>query len=123
MYYFVNKEKYCQICTCPAWFNFSLLVSDVFCNEIESESFNYKSHWNILVFCGQWKMMSNLYMSKGKISDFVSFQLFGFTLVIKLRNFDFESHWNTLLFRQRTYGVRFDYVWFGLCFAVWVEFC
>ena len=27
-----------------------------------------------------------------KISDFVSFPLFGFTLVIKKRNFDFESH-------------------------------
>ena len=24
--------------------------------------------------------------------------MFGFTLVIKLRNFDFESHWNTLIF-------------------------
>ena len=31
------------------------------------------------------------------MSDFVSFQLFGFTLVIKLTNFDFESHWNTLI--------------------------
>ena len=31
-------------------------------------------------------------MSLGKMSDFVSFPLFGFTLVIKLRNFDFESH-------------------------------
>ena len=28
--------------------------------------------------------------------DFVSFSLFGFTLVLKPRNFDFESHWNTL---------------------------
>ena len=27
----------------------------------------------------------------GKMSDFVSFPLFGFTLVIKLRNFNFES--------------------------------
>ena len=32
------------------------------------------------------------------MSDFVSFPLLGFTLVIKLRNFDFESHWNTLIF-------------------------
>ena len=31
-------------------------------------------------------------MSHGKTSDFVSFPLLGFTLVIKLRNFDFESH-------------------------------
>ena len=31
-------------------------------------------------------------MSLGKMSDFVSFPLFGFTVVIKLRNFDFESY-------------------------------
>ena len=31
-------------------------------------------------------------MSHEKMSDFVSFQLSGFTLVIKLTNFDFESH-------------------------------
>ena len=43
-------------------------------------------------------MTADLNMSHGKISDFVSFPLFGFTLVIKLRNFDFESHWNTLIF-------------------------
>ena len=36
--------------------------------------------------------MSDLNMSHGKMSDFVSFTLFGFTLVIKLRNSDFESH-------------------------------
>ena len=29
-------------------------------------------------------------MSLGKISELESFPLFGFTLVIKLRNFDFE---------------------------------
>ena len=31
-------------------------------------------------------------MSHGEMSDFVSFPLFEFTLVIKLKNFDFESH-------------------------------
>ena len=40
---------------------------------------------------------SDLNMSHGKMSDFVSFLLLGFTLVITLRNFDFESHWNTLI--------------------------
>ena len=35
--------------------------------------------------------MSDLSMPHGKMSDFVSFSLFGFTLVIKLRNFDFEN--------------------------------
>ena len=28
----------------------------------------------------------------GKMPDFVSFPLFGFTVVSKLRNFDFEGH-------------------------------
>ena len=43
-------------------------------------------------------MVLDLTMSYGKMSDFVSFPSFRFTLVIKLRNFDFESHWNTLIF-------------------------
>ena len=38
------------------------------------------------------KKMSDLKMSHGKMSDFVSSPLFGITLVIKLRNFDFESY-------------------------------
>ena len=37
-------------------------------------------------------MVSDLNMSQEKMSDFISFALFGFTLVIKLRIFDFESH-------------------------------
>ena len=45
--------------------------------------------------------MSDLNMSHEKMSDFVSFPLFGFTLFIKLRNFDFESHWNTSLFLDK----------------------
>ena len=36
--------------------------------------------------------MSDLNMPYGKMSDFVSFPLFEFTLVIKLRNFDFECN-------------------------------
>ena len=52
------------------------------------------------------------------MSDFVSSPLFGFTLVVNLRNFDFESHWNTLIFfDKKRYDVRFGYfpwknVWF-----------
>ena len=37
-------------------------------------------------------MMSDLNRSHGKMPHFVSFPLFGFTLVKKLRNFDFDSH-------------------------------
>ena len=45
------------------------------------------------------------------MSDFVSFPLFGFTLVIKLRNFDFKSHLNVFIFfGKERYGVRFEYV-------------
>ena len=33
-------------------------------------------------------MLSYLNMSHGKMSDFVSFSLFGFTLFIKVRNFE-----------------------------------
>ena len=42
-------------------------------------------------------MASGLNMSHGKMSDFVSFLLFEFTLVIKQRHFDFDD-------------VRFEYV-------------
>ena len=37
-------------------------------------------------------MTSNLNISNGKVSDFVSFPLFGFNLVMTMRNFDFENH-------------------------------
>ena len=36
--------------------------------------------------------MTDLNISQEKMSDFVSFPLFRFTLAIKLRNVDFESH-------------------------------
>ena len=51
-------------------------------------------------------MVSDLNMANEKMSDFVSFALFGFTLVVKLRNFDFESHWNILIFliKKKRYG-------------------
>ena len=42
-------------------------------------------------------MVSELNISHGKMSDFVSFLLSGFTLVIKPGNLDFESHRNTLI--------------------------
>ena len=88
---------------------------------------NYKSHWNRLVFYDQCKITSDLNMSHGRISDFVSFPLFGFILVIKLNNFYFESHWNTLIFFDRKrFGVRFEYVpWENVssCFISIVWFC
>ena len=43
-------------------------------------------------------MVSDLNMFHGNMSDPFSFTLFGFTLVIKLRNFEIEGHSNTLIF-------------------------
>ena len=37
-------------------------------------------------------MMSDLNMSYENMSDFVSFPMLGFALMIKLRSFDFEVH-------------------------------
>ena len=62
-------------------------------------------------------------MSHGKMSDFVSFPLFGFTLPIRLRNYDFESHWNTLTLLDKkdkvsdlnvSHGKMSDFVLFPL---------
>ena len=65
-------------------------------------------------------MVSDLNMSHVKISDFVSFPLFGFILVIKLRTFNFESHWNTLIFfDEKRYGVRFDALFKNVWFRSW----
>ena len=47
--------------------------------------------------------MSDLNISHGKVSCFVSFPLFGFILVIKLRDLDFENHWNIEIFLIRKY--------------------
>ena len=66
---------------------------------------NYKNHWNILVFSDQWKMMSDLNMSHGKMSDFVVFPLFGFTLVIKLRLW--KPLKNLIFFDEKN---RYEYV-------------
>ena len=95
MHHVVNKENYCQIWTWP--FNFiSLYFVLTFAMKLKDA--NYKSHWNVLVFCEQWKMVSDLNISHETMSYFISFLMFGFTLFIKLRNFHFKSHWNTLIF-------------------------
>ena len=63
-------------------------------------------------------MMSDVNISRGKMSGFLSVPFFGFTLVLKLRNFNSESHWNTLIFFDKkvmldenmSYQTRFDLV-------------
>ena len=67
--------------------------------------------------------MSDLNISHGKMSDFVSFPLFRVTLVMKLRNLNFKVRENTLIFFDKENDVRFDYVlsnsvWFDLSFVV-----
>ena len=74
MYHIVNKEKHCQMCTCPVQFDFTILFCTHFCKN--------KKPSNILGISGQWKMMSDFNTSHGKMFDFVSFPLFGCTLVI-----------------------------------------
>ena len=76
----------------------------------------------MLVFRDQWKMISDLNMSHGNMSGFVSYLLFGFTLEIKLTNFDFENRWNTLILFDKKgvslnmfHGKMSDLVWFPLC--------
>ena len=60
-------------------------------------------------------MTSDLNTPHGIMSDFVSFTLSGFTLVIKLRNFDFESHSNTLIFFDpKKCLVKQCLIWFKL---------
>ena len=43
-------------------------------------------------------MTSDLNMAHEKMFDFVSFLLFGFTLIIKLRNVDIESRLNMYIY-------------------------
>ena len=90
MYYFVNKKNAARFAHVLCDFISLYLIVVTFAMRLKSD--NHKSHWNILVFYDQWKIMSDLNMSHGTMSDFVSFPLFGFTLVIKLRNFNFKGH-------------------------------
>ena len=53
---------------------------------------DYELPIEIFSFLIKKDMVSDLNMFHGKMSDFVSFPLLGFTLVIKLICFDFESH-------------------------------
>ena len=88
---------------------------------IKSKVANNSSHWNILVFCDHWKMVSDLNISHGKMSDFVSFLLLRYTLVIQLRNVKLEFHWNTLIKKEMAtdldmhYGKIIDFISLPLC--------
>ena len=79
------------------WFCFNSIVLVHFSHKTEKYQF-WKSLKYFNIFLIKEDMVSDLSMSHRKMSDFVSFPLFGFTLLIKLRNSDFESHWNILIF-------------------------
>ena len=52
-------------------------------------------------------MTSHWNRPHGKMSEFVSFTLFGFTLAITQRHFDFENHLNSLIQFDQFNDVRF----------------
>ena len=62
-------------------------------------------------------------MSHGKMSDFVSFPLFGFNLATKLRNFDSESHLNTLIFFGKKDMVSDLNMFHGKCLILFHFYC
>ena len=62
-------------------------------------------------------------VSHGKMSDFISFPLFRFILVMNLRNFDFEGHLNTLIpFDKRKIWRQIWFCSFKQC-LVWIKLC
>ena len=98
----------------------------------KTEKCRFRKSFEILkYFLIKKDMPSDLIMSHGKVSDFVSFVLFWFTLVIKRRIFEFESHWNihfTLIFfwsKTTWYQVWIcptNSVWFVSSIVAWVTF-
>ena len=88
-------------------------------------NFAFESDWNTLILFLKKDVPSELNMFPGKMCAFISFPLFGFTLIIKLRNFDFQRYWSNLIFFDQT-NDRFEYILpnsvrFGLGFVIWVE--
>ena len=65
------------------------MVSDL---NISDENISDLFHCNCFGSFYKQYMVSDLNTSDGKISDFISLQLLGFILVMKLRNVDFEGY-------------------------------
>ena len=79
------------------WFCFNSIVLVHFSHKTEKSQF-WKSLKYFNIFLIKKDMVSHLSMPHRKMSDSVSFLLFGFTLLIKPGNSNFESHWNILIF-------------------------
>ena len=117
MRYFLTRKNTVRFAYVPC--DFISLYLFVLTFPMKLKDTNYKSHWNIFVFYNQWKMMSDMNMSHGKMSDFVSFPLLGFILVIKPRNFDFKGHQNISLIKKWCQIwfclIKQSMTWFKLC--------
>ena len=118
MYYFVNKDKYCQICLRLMCFYFTLLFALSFA--MKQKSANKKSLWNILVFCNQWKVMPDLNMSHWKNVWFCLVSIVCVNCSHKTEKF---QCWKSLKYLNifYRYGFWFEYiswkiVWF--CFIL-----
>ena len=79
------------------WFCFNSIVLFHFSHKTEKSQF-WKSLKYFNIFLIKKDMVSHLSMPHRKMSDSVSFLLFGFTLLIKPGNSNFESYWNILIF-------------------------
>ena len=79
------------------WFCFNSIVLVHFSHKTEKSQF-WKSLKYFNIFLIKEDMVSHLSMPHRKMSDSVSFLLFGFTLLIKPGNSNFESYWNILIF-------------------------
>ena len=110
---------------CLILFHFLLLEFPLV---ITLRNFDFKSHWNTLIFFDKKINGIRFEYVPWKNVWLCSISLFGFKIVIKLRNFDFESHWNTLIFFDKNiYDIRFEYIpwkniWFCFICIVWVYF-
>ena len=125
VYYFVNKEKYCQICFCLVWFYFTLLVCAHFCGEIErcqlGKTFRY---FNILrpmkndirFECFPWKNVWFWFISNDWIHFSHKTEKFRFWKSLKYFNIsDFSNI-------SQIWICPANSLWFGLSLVVWVQF-
>ena len=118
---YLNSLLLCEKGKIMSDFHFLCLIlfTFVLTFAMKLEDNNYKSHWKNSAFWVQWKMMPDLNMLQEKMSDFVSFSLFGFNLVMKLKNLGFENHWNIVIFLLKNIVLQ---VWIYSTKRVWFRF-
>ena len=93
-WYFITNEKWCQIWICAMMSDFVLFPFVEFTFAIKLWEFSILKVTEILYyFLIKKRHGVRFEYVPWKMSGFVSFLLFGFTLVMKLKIFDFESQW------------------------------